>query len=179
MANRDSPFSHLRKGLGEDLRQKGVDAAEAGAVKCFSRVLGLDVKPIYDDAENRRGVRQLSFESFRYCYPDFPYMVEFIQLPVAKKELTIGKSFCNFQSSSIIRTYLRTFDVQEIQDTHCALVFPWQGVTSGLVAHNGDLDYWTNRTDKGSLRWVFASSNLTLIIERTLTFLEGIRAVWP
>ena len=77
------------------------------------------------------------------------------------------------------RKVLEERESEEIEQSYCALIFPWQGVDYGLVAHNGGVPAFVSRKGaKGIFCWLYVDDAITLVVERTQTFLEGVGTDW-
>jgi hypothetical protein len=176
-------FANLQEGLEADWKETGEARSESDGVNAVLRGLGLvrHRRALYDQARLDSDEPKLTFELFHRFFPGFPCRVEHTRIKDLKKRCTIGQTFCDFTKVPIIKAYGRIFG-DEADDQQCALLFPWQGIKDGLVAHNAgvpvDMASFEGRKEKGIFLWVFWSEDSPITVERTQTFLRRFEGAW-
>lgn len=171
-------FGHLRSDFQRDLGELGELQSEEQFVKYTVAALKVPkAKERLLEIVRLLEHKYISFEAFNTLLEDFPYVLGFAKLFKAQERCTVSKAFCHFGRTPIPKAFEEKFG--HLMDQHwCGLIFAWQGVAGGLVAHNGPIPQQpasartrSKHKAPGQLCWIYFAPKTILVVERLEHFL--------
>jgi len=141
--------------------------------------------PLMREQYNAHTNRRLTFFNFHNMFPSFPVYLLAADVPYVYKDCSVEKLFNRFSTRPFVSRYLELAEEEipeEFEGHYTGMVFPFKGVTRGLILHDKapDLTVKPKGYKQSCVRmiWTIPGATDYMVLEPFDLFLKSIDPDW-